>query len=61
MREEKSIVGLGFPGMAGALIGNNNRRGGSIMVMGETADIRNGYGTIGWGVKEGYLRDDMKR
>lgn len=61
MREENSIVGLGFPGMAGTLIGNNNRRGGSITIMGQTADIRKGYGTIGWGVKEGFLRDDLKR
>jgi hypothetical protein len=44
--------------MAGTLIGNNNRRGGSIMVMGQTADVRTGYGTIGWGVKDGYLRDE---
>lgn len=49
-REENSIVGFG-PGMGGALIGNNSRRGTSIMIQAKTGDLRNGYGSIGWSAK----------
>ena len=47
--------------MGGALLGNNNRRGGSIFITGKTADTRKGYGAIGWGIKDTRLAQPVER
>ena len=48
-RENNRVTGFG-PGMASALIGNNNRLKGGKFVM-QSNTPREDLGTIGWGVK----------
>ena len=48
-RENNRVAGFG-PGMAGALIGNSNRRGNSLTVN-DVKDNRTALGSIGWGAK----------
>jgi len=48
-RENNRLAGFG-PGMAGALIGNPNRRGNSLTVN-DVKDNRTALGSIGWGAQ----------
>ena len=46
--------------MGGALIGNNNRRGGSQMIR-HAPNVRTAYGTIGWGTNDPYFDQKVTR
>ena len=58
-RENNRVAGFG-PGMAGALIGNSNRRGNSLTVN-DVKDNRTALGSIGWGSQNAKLEQGIYR
>ena len=58
-RDNNRVAGFG-PGMASALIGNNNRMSGGRFIM-QSASPRRDLGTIGWGTNNPKLDQGVKR
>ena len=58
-RENNRVAGFG-PGMGGAVIGNQTRRGKSLLIS-DCKDIRKALGTIGWGIDKPSLDQGVWR
>jgi hypothetical protein len=58
-RENNRVTGFG-PGAAGICIGNNNREKGGVFIMG-SKEPRTVLSSIGWGVTNPKLDQDVRR